>query len=98
MLTFTAMRFSVPPRGRPGAPSSSFQGMPFGDEAEKGRRMTATFDLGCWLRSTSEGVRDAFKHEAVSAPDWQLTGAGHGVLFVAALNAAKQAWRCVELF
>ena len=47
MLNLTAMRFSAPPRGRPGAPSCSFQGVPFGDEAEKGRRMTTTFDLGC---------------------------------------------------
>ena len=47
MLNLTARRFSAPPRGRPGAPSCSFQGVPFGDEAEKGRRMTTTFDLGC---------------------------------------------------
>ena len=30
-----------------GAPSCSFHGMPFGDEAAKGRHMTTTFDLGC---------------------------------------------------
>ena len=47
MLNLTAMRFSAPPHGRPGAPSCSLQGVLFGDEAEKGRRMTTTFDLGC---------------------------------------------------
>ena len=34
-------------RGKPGAASCSFWGIPFGDEAEKGRRMTTSFDLGC---------------------------------------------------
>ena len=118
MLNLTAMRFSAPPRGRPGAPSCSFQGVPFGDDAEKGRRMTTTFDLGCqrmlysfprdgrssasflsapdltdraWLRSTSAGVRDALKQESVLALYWQLTGAGHGMSFVAALDSAQQA-------
>ena len=46
MFNLTAMRFSARPRGRPGAPSCSFHGMRFGDEAEKGRCMTTTFDLG----------------------------------------------------
>ena len=123
MLNLTAMRFSAPPRGRPGAPSCSFQGVPFGDEAEKGRRMTTTFDLGCQRMlysfprdgrssasflsapdltdrglATSAGVRDALKQESVLALYWQLTGAGHGMSFVAALDSAQQAWRYVELF
>ena len=106
----------------------SFQGVPFGDEAEKGRRMTTTFDLGCqrmlyrfprdgrssasflsapdltdrglaaFHKRRCSGLRDALKQESVLALYWQLTGAGHGMSFVAALDSAQQAWRYVELF
>ena len=48
--------------------------------------------------ATSAGVRDALKQESVLALYWQLTGAGHGMSFVAALDSAQQAWRYVELF
>ena len=69
MLNLTAMRFSAPPRGRPGAPSCSFQGVPFGDEAEKGRRMTTTFDLGC-QRMLYSFPRDGRSSASfLSAPD-----------------------------
>ena len=69
MLNLTAMRFSAPPRGRPGAPSCSFQGVPFSDEAEKGRRMTTTFDLGC-QRMLYSFPRDGRSSASLfSAPD-----------------------------
>lgn len=57
-----------------------------------------TSQIGAWLRSTSAGVRDALKQESVLALYWHLTGAGHGMSFVAALDSAQQAWRYVELF
>ena len=44
-------------------------------------------DLGCVPQAQVFGMRSS---EGVLVPDWQLTGAGHGMSFVA--------WRYVELF
>ena len=63
------MNFCAPPRGRPGAPSCSFQGVPFGDEAEKGRRMTTTFDLGCQTMLYSFPRDGRSSASFLSAPD-----------------------------
>ena len=60
--------------------------------------LSAPDHFGAWVCSTSAGVRDARKHEAVLAHYLQLTGAGHCMSFVAALDSAQQAWRYVELF
>ena len=88
MLNLTAMRFSAPPRGRPGAPSCSFQGVPFGDEAEKGRRMTTTFDLGC-QRMLYSFPRDGRSSASfLSAPD--LTDRG-----LAAFHK-RRCWGCAQ--
>ena len=97
---FTAMRFSAPPRGSPGAPCLSKASY----AAVKQRQGPAHDRIPLPLPASHSETwpplrcRGCALKEVVLARYRQLTGAGHGMSLAAALDSAQHYWQFLELF